>query len=117
MKILLVEDEEVLRELYTQSFLKEGYEVVAVSDGKEAIKALRANEDIDCILSDMKMPFYDGFWLFNQLQRNSKYSGIPFHIISGYLDGSEKVMLKKGVKSIHAKPLILEDVIESISVL
>lgn len=58
-KVLIVEDEEALREVFTTILEKEHFDVTAVADGKEAIKVLETTPH-DIILLDLLMPVMDG---------------------------------------------------------
>ncbi len=112
MKILLAEDENQLRAIYSKVFQKEGIEVIAVSDGLEAYKALKKHSDIDIIVSDLKMPYYDGFWLLDKVKGDSDLKHLPFVVISGYIDGSESILRIKGVSEIISKPCDIRKLVD-----
>jgi DNA-binding NtrC family response regulator len=59
--ILLVEDEDFLRELVMENLLDAGYNVVEASDGTAGLEALRSEQRIDVLLSDIKLPDIDGY--------------------------------------------------------
>ncbi|MGH8125994.1 MAG: response regulator [Rhodanobacteraceae bacterium] len=61
--ILLVEDEEFLREVATESLQDAGYEVLAAGDGDAGLKALQSDATIDVLLSDIRLPGLDGYQL------------------------------------------------------
>ncbi|MBQ6449769.1 response regulator transcription factor [bacterium] len=67
-KILLVEDETELRELYQILLTGEGYQVDAVADGKAGLEAMERG-GYDLVLLDIMLPFIDGL---DVLERNSK---------------------------------------------
>jgi CheY-like chemotaxis protein len=58
-KLLIVEDEENLRDLYAEDLEESGYEVTKASNGKEAINLVR-NGSYDLIIMDIRMPEMDG---------------------------------------------------------
>ena len=58
-KLLIVEDEENLRDLYAEDLEESGYEVTKASNGKEAINLVR-NGSFDLIIMDIRMPEMDG---------------------------------------------------------
>jgi two-component system, response regulator, stage 0 sporulation protein F len=58
-KLLIVEDEESLRDLYAEDLEESGYEVVKASNGKEAITLVK-NTPFDLIIMDIRMPEMDG---------------------------------------------------------
>ena len=59
-KIMLVEDDKSLREIYGIRLVAEGYEIVSAGDGEEAL-AMAVKERPDLILSDIMMPKISGF--------------------------------------------------------
>ncbi len=58
-KILIVEDEETLRDLYEEDLVDSGYDVTKASNGKEAIDLVRKG-NFDLIIMDIRMPEMDG---------------------------------------------------------
>lgn len=81
LKILIAEDEEILRDLYEMILESEfSCEIIKVSNGVEAIDTLKKDLHIDIILSDYNMPEATGgqIYLFNKNQQN-----IPFFLFSG----------------------------------
>ena len=66
-KIMLVEDDNSLREIYSIRLVAEGYEVVSAGDGEEAL-AVAAQEKPDLILSDVMMPKISGFDMLDILR-------------------------------------------------
>ena len=60
MKVMVVEDDAALREIYSIRITAEGYEVVTAGDGEEAL-AVAAREHPDLILADVMMPKISGF--------------------------------------------------------
>src|SRR5688572_18226767 len=66
-KIMLVEDDNNLREIYEARLLAEGYEIVSAKDGEEAL-ALAVKERPDLIISDVMMPKISGFDMLDILR-------------------------------------------------
>src|SRR5690606_37437706 len=66
-KIMLVEDDNNLREIYEARLLAEGYEIVSAKDGEEAL-ALAVKEKPDLIISDVMMLKYTGYNMLNILR-------------------------------------------------
>ncbi|MEM1349466.1 MAG: response regulator, partial [Myxococcota bacterium] len=58
-RLLVADDEPTIRELLTDFFVLEGYEVTSVADGKEALDVL-GTEHFDAVLLDLKMPGFNG---------------------------------------------------------
>ncbi len=100
-KILIVEDDTELRQLFQHVLMRNGYDVSGVSDGLKALDALAADY-FDLIISDIMMPRMDGY----ELVRSMRESGIniPVMMITakdafddmrmGFLSGTDDYMVK-----------------------
>ena len=82
-KILLVEDDEGLRLLYQEELQTEGYDVVAASNGKEAIQKLE-QEGYDLVILDIVMPEMDGIEALGRII--GKHRKIPIVLHTLYAD-------------------------------
>lgn len=74
-KILLVEDDKSLREIYGVRLMAEGYEIVSAGDGEEAL-ALAVKERPDLIVSDVMMPKISGFDMLDILRSTSETKNV-----------------------------------------
>lgn len=100
-KILIVEDDGELRQLFGRVLEKNGYDICETSNGKEALKALR-QEFCDLVISDIMMPVMDGYEFVKILR--SEGNQIPVLMITakdafddmrlGFLSGSDDYMVK-----------------------
>ena len=100
-KILIVEDDRELRQLFGHVLIKNGYAVKEVSNGKEALDALETDY-YDLMISDIMMPLMDGFELVRSLRETG--NGIPVLMITakdafddmrvGFLSGTDDYMVK-----------------------
>ena len=100
-KILIVEDDKELRQLFQSVLVKNGYNVKVVSNGKEALDTIE-NNYFDLIISDIMMPVMDGYEFVRSL-RESGYN-TPVMMITakttfddmklGFLSGSDDYMVK-----------------------
>ncbi|MHA7130995.1 response regulator [Algoriphagus namhaensis] len=77
MKVLVVEDDAVHRLILKTIFEKSRDEVIAVSNGLEALDALQTNQDIAVILTDIQMPKMDGVELLNWIRAKQQFKSIP----------------------------------------
>jgi len=115
--IMVVDDEEVIRDVLCTFLEKKGYEAVALPDGQSAISFVKTNEP-DVVLLDIKMPGFDGIKTcrrLRQLLQASPRTGII--IITGY--GSPKNIEKSfssGAIDVIKKPFDLEDVSQRINI-
>ena len=80
-KILVVDDEENIRELYREEFEELGYAVTTVSDGVEALKAMDTAR-FDLVTLDMRMPDMDGIEALRKMKE--KDSTLPVIICTAY---------------------------------
>lgn len=100
-KILIVEDDRELRQLFQHVLTKNGYSVRGVSNGQEALDALEQDYS-DLIISDIMMPVMDGYQLVQALRESG--SQIPVLMITaknafddmrqGFLSGTDDYMVK-----------------------
>lgn len=74
-KILLVEDDKSLREIYGVRLMAEGYEIVSAGDGEEAL-AMAIKEKPDLIVSDVMMPKISGFDMLDILRSTTETKGV-----------------------------------------
>lgn len=82
-RMLVVEDEENVRESVAALLEVEGYEVVTANNGAEALAVLRNGPDVSLIFLDLMMPQMDG-WAFRARQLNQpKFRDIPVVVLSG----------------------------------
>jgi len=88
-KILIVDDEEGIRMLYSMELEDEGYQVIALADGRELLEVVE-REQPDCLVLDIKMKEYSGLDLLQQIRK--KHYDLPVILNSAY--SSFKVDLK-----------------------
>ncbi len=79
--ILIVDDDIFLRDLYAESFKKEGFEVRTAADGEEGIESVLQHKP-DVIFTGIQMPRFDGFAFMRKLQENADTRTIPVFISS-----------------------------------
>lgn len=100
--ILVVDDEESIRNTTRIHLEREGYEVVTSENGEEAIDVLQ-KKDISLIVTDIKMPRLNGFGLLEYAREY--YSFIPVVMLTGYIDVDIAVdSMKKGTFHYLTKP-------------
>ena len=95
MDILLVDDNEDYLDVVRQMLELNGYTVHAALDGVQGCEALASN-DIDLIISDIRMPRLDGLKLHAFARATEKYRGTKFIFITGFGDlYSDKIALQR----------------------
>jgi two-component system alkaline phosphatase synthesis response regulator PhoP len=105
--ILVVEDEENLREALKLNLELEGYEVICAGDGLEALKRID-NEFFDLVIMDIMLPEVDGISVTETLRLQN--NEVPILIVSAKSSSADRVLgLKKGADDYLIKPFNLEE--------
>src|SRR4030042_3203545 len=91
-KILLIEDDSFLVEMYTTKFELEGFAVVAAEDGKKGLDMIKS-ENPDIILLDILMPKMDGFVVLDAMKKDKEMADIPVVLLTNL---GQKDDVKKG---------------------
>jgi len=112
--VLLVEDEESLRELLSTALLNHGYEVITARDGLEALDRYRRHRDqIGLIITDMDLPKINGAAVSQSILSDNP--GARIILISGFLEAALKSsILASGVREFMAKPYTLAHMLQVI---
>jgi len=112
--ILLVEDEEMLRDLGIQILESEGYRVLAAKDGEEAVQIFEGNrDDIGLVVCDLGLPKLGGREVFLKMKQIKP--GVRAIVASGYLEPSMRSeILKAGVIDTIQKPYDFRDLVAKI---
>jgi len=76
MKLLIVDDEELIREVVKEYAENDGYFVIEAKDGHDAIKKVEENLDIDLIIMDIMMPRLDGYSACKEIFKIKRYPTI-----------------------------------------
>ena len=110
IKILIVDDETITLMNLVRVMEKEGYEVVGVSSGPDALKILEEQE-FDAVLTDLKMEEVDGIQILKSCKE--LYPNTEVIMITGYATVEGVVSaIKNGAFHYLAKPLELDEVIK-----
>lgn len=113
MRILLVEDEEHIRDAVKLNLEIEGYEVVATGNGKKAIE-LTQNQHFDLLLLDVMLPDIDGFAITEQVRLTN--SEVPILLLTAKDMAQDRIKgLKKGADDYLTKPFELEELLLRVS--
>lgn len=102
-KILLAEDEEIMRNLLKDKLIKEGYEVLVSNNGEEALKMMQETKP-DLVLLDIVMPQKGGFEVMEEMKKSPVLSSIPIIIISN----SGQIMELEKAKELGAKDWLVK---------
>ncbi len=106
-KILVIDDEEDVREVLRIHLESAKYNVIEAENGEEAVKLMKSGSNllqVGLILCDIRMPKVNGIEAIDYLKENAP--SIPIIVITGYPDSDLAVsLLKKGVKDYLVKPV------------
>jgi two-component system cell cycle response regulator DivK len=107
-KILLVEDNELNRDMLSRRLTKRGYEVVIALDGVQGVESARA-ESPDLILMDMSLPLKDGWEATAELKADPATSSIPVIGLSAHaMSGDREKAMQAGCDDFDTKPVELD---------
>jgi two-component system cell cycle sensor histidine kinase/response regulator CckA len=105
-RVLLVEDEEVVRNFAARALKRQGYKVLEAASGVEALEVMEKNKGkIDIVVSDVVMPEMDGPMLLKELRKKNPNLKIIF--VSGYPNDAFKASLGEEEFSFLPKPFSL----------
>jgi len=112
MKILIVDDEDIVLESCRAVFELEGFEVMLVSSADKAIEAMK-NDIFTLLLIDVKMPKHDGMYLMQKVKE--QWPNIPIVVMSGYCTTETiKEAFKMGAASFIAKPFEPDELVKTV---
>jgi len=115
--ILIVDDENDLREAVAFDFRRKGFTVLSAKSGLGALELVKSSK-VDLIISDIRMPDGDGFFLLEKIQ--SLEAKIPLIFITGFTDRTEAECLQKGALKVIPKPFdrkaLMSSAIEALAV-
>jgi len=112
-RILVVDDESVVRNMAVLSLRQQGYGVMDAGDGPSAIEAFRRHAgSIDAVLLDLTMPGMTGIQTLQALRAISP--DVPVVLTSGYSETSAISMPSDGRTSFLQKPFTIEEMVEQI---
>jgi len=116
-KILLVEDNEMNRDMLTRRLRRKGYEVVTATDGQQALDMARA-EAPELILMDLSLPVLDGWEATRRLKAADETRAIPVLALTAHALAEEReAALAAGCDDYDTKPVDLARLLGKIEAL
>ncbi len=116
-RILLVEDNEISREILSRRLRKAGYEILLAADGREAVSTAAAQSP-DLILMDMSLPVIDGHEAAQLLRRRRETASIPVIALTAHtLPADRDRALATGCDEYEPKPVELTRLLQKIEAL
>jgi len=114
VRILIIEDDADFRFILRMHLSAAGYEVQVAEDGVTGGRALLEHTP-DLIISDVGMPFLDGFELLTLIRSDADTEAIPVILLSGRSDGDTMAKaVELGAADFLLKPVTLEDLLGSV---
>ncbi|HLX70993.1 MAG TPA: response regulator [Verrucomicrobiae bacterium] len=116
-KILLVEDNEMNRDMLSRRLQRKGYEVVIATDGEQAV-AMATSESPALILMDMSLPVFDGWEATRRLKAADGTKKIPVIALTAHaMAGDREKSLEAGCDDYDTKPIELPRLLEKMETL
>jgi CheY-like chemotaxis protein len=116
-KILLVEDNEMNRDMLSRRLVRRGYDVVIAADGETGL-AVAGVEAPDLILMDMSLPLLDGWEATRRLKANTVTQHVPVIALTAHAMSSDREKaLEAGCDDYDTKPVELPRLIQKIEAL
>ena len=104
-KILLVEDNEMNRDMLSRRLIKKGFEVVMAFDGQKGLE-MASSENPDIILLDMSLPIMDGWEVARNLKADDALKAIPVIALTAHaMAGDREKTLEAGCDEYDTKPI------------
>jgi len=113
-KILLVEDNEMNRDMLSRRLKKKGFDVVMAFDGKRGVE-MASEESPDIILLDMSLPVMDGWEAAKHLKASNATKSIPIIALTAHaMAGDRDKALGAGCDDYDTKPVDIKRLLEKI---
>ncbi|CCJ06873.1 Response regulator receiver protein [Methylocystis sp. SC2] len=117
MKILLVEDNEMNRDMLSRRLRRNGYEVVIAIDGQQGVE-MAAAEAPDLILMDMSLPVIDGWEAARRVRENEATRKIPVIALTAHaMAGDREKAIEAGCDDYDTKPVEITRLLGKITAL
>jgi CheY-like chemotaxis protein len=116
-RILLVEDNEMNRDMLSRRLARKGYEVILAVDGAQGVEMARTQAP-DVVLMDMSLPVLDGHEATRQLKADDQTRGIPVIALTAHaMAGDEQKAREAGCDDYDTKPVELARLLGKIEAL
>src|SRR3954469_920136 len=116
-KILLVEDNEMNRDMLARRLTRKGYEVVMAVDGRQGVN-IASSEKPDLILMDMSLPEINGWDATKQIKSTPETKSIPIIALTAHaMSGDRESAMQAGCDDYDTKPVELDRLLTKIKAL
>jgi two-component system chemotaxis response regulator CheY len=118
MKILIVDDSEMVRNYYYYILKNAGFDVISAVDGADGLEKLFRSDNVDLVISDINMPNMDGYSMIEKIRQDETFEDIPIIIVSTEDEAQDKQKgYDAGADVYIVKPLEPNVLIENIKLL
>lgn len=115
-KILVIEDEENIRELIQYNLERESFSTIGAADGQRAMELL--SQEIDLIILDLMLPVTDGLTLCQKIRKNKDFYSIPIIMLTAKGEEMDKIIgLELGADDYMTKPFSPRELVARIKAL
>ena len=113
-KILIVEDNEMNRDMLSRRLTRKGYEIEMAVDGQEGLDKMRSWSP-DVVLMDLGLPVLDGWEATSQAKADAELSSIPIIALTAHaMEADRQKALAAGADDFDTKPVNLSGLLEKI---
>jgi CheY-like chemotaxis protein len=106
--VMVVDDDDAIREALEDVLSDEGYEVIGASDGQQALDYLNADKRPNAIMVDLWMPVMDGWKFLDAMLADARFSSIPLVVLTAARDQRARALR---VAEVLTKPVQLNQVL------
>ena len=110
--ILIVDDEEIVVDITKRKLTQEGFLVIGVGDGEQALQVLREGP-VDLIVLDVEMPNMNGYTFMAERQKIPGALDAPVIVLTAY-DSMEPIFKRHGISAYLNKPVSFQDLLTKI---
>jgi DNA-binding NtrC family response regulator len=112
--ILIIEDEELLKELLKASLVSKGYTILTAGDGVQGVKMYQSHQkEIAVVVSDVGLPLLNGQDVFREIRKINPEAKVI--LASGFIEPEAKSqMYRAGLKNFIQKPYLQDEVLQKI---
>ena len=115
MKILLVEDNELNRDMLSRRLTRKDFNVICAVNGQMGID-MASSENPDVIIMDLSLPIVDGWQAIKQLKSNDQTSKIPIIVLTAHaMTGDREKAMETGCDDYDTKPVDFERLLSKIN--
>ena len=109
--VLVVDDDQAIRTLFSLALERAGFAVLAASDGRAAVALVR-DHNIRVVVLDLHMPGTDGVQTLRELRADTRTAGVPVIVATGSADETDRLaVLNRGADDVIVKPVSIEELV------